>query len=269
MQYFRRGKIALLMASAMLLLSATALPVAHAQTYGPYSLSWDYAVWGNRSVGKGVEFDLYIYNLASGDPQDTISSVQLITPWQTYTATGLPVMVCYECVYGWFPNVTIPLNQQLGSVSWTLSFTGTYTDGSAFCSSSGNVCSSTLSVNIIADPQTLQTQVTSLTGQLATAEGNITALQKQVQSDQSQVSSLQTQLTNTSNTLQKAKSDLTTTQSALTAANSLLDATKATLASTQSSLAMVSSVYLPVGAAVPGVIAALLAVLYIRKGPRA
>jgi len=222
-----------------------------------------------------LEFDLYIYNVDPTDPTDTITSAQLITPWQTYFAVGLPVSLSEGYSYNYFANVTIPMDQALGQIKWTVRFQGTYSNGTPFCASTGNACSDTFNLNIIADPAPLQTQVTSLTGQLATAKINATSIQQQVQSKLIQIQALQLQLqglhqnlSTMSNDLNKTKADLGTASSALTTAKTQLNSTKATLSERQATLANYSNVYLPAGAGVPAALAAVIAFLYVKRGSK-
>jgi|GEM_PF-3744808 len=317
MESFPLGKKSVLAISAVLLLSAAYLPLAHAAVYGPYSLQWDTAVWNDRYVGNTVEFDLAVVNTDSTTPNDTISSVELVTPWQTYADTAMPVSLCFACSYLYDVNVTIPATLQPSSVTWTLDFTGTYSDGSALCSSTSNICSTAFSLDISPDPYALEqtmtslnanitslsSQISSLQSQLSAAKSNATALQSQLSSYQSQlataqnsltavqdqfttaknnitllqqdavvkstqIQSLQQNLTSTAGNLLTTRTSLSSATSALNAANSALNSTKATLATTQSSLKAYSTEYLPAGIAVPVILAAIMLVLYLRKGSK-
>ncbi len=148
----------------------------------------------------------------------------------------------------------------------------------------------------------LTSQVSSLQTQLASANSNITMLQAQVATYQGQVSNLQTQLSaayanatalqGTITTLQGQRSaadangvalqqNLTPPLGQLQQAQSTLSSDSAQLSSLQSSLTISQSkdasdhssletlqnVYLPVGVAVPSLVAILFAVLYFRKRP--
>ncbi|MDA4124076.1 MAG: hypothetical protein OK438_01305 [Thaumarchaeota archaeon] len=269
-------------------------PVAKAAANGPYSISWADSVWNNRYPGNTVEFDFYLVNSDPTSPTDTISSFQLVTPWQTYFPSDLPASLCDGCDYYYFVNVTIPSSVQPGDVTWTYSFSGTYSDSSHFCASTGNVCTNTITLTLSPDPYALQTQVTnlessittlnsniaSLNTQLTTAKSNVTSLQARVISYQSQVASLmvaETQLqgqlalakgneTLLQQQLTTSRGDLTTANTALAAAESQLGASQSQLNTAQSSLSTYSSVYLPLAVLAPSIIAVLLLVLYLRKG---
>lgn len=338
MRIAKQAAVLVFLTLAMLLLSSSVLPSARAVVNGPYSWWYDSSIWNNRYQGNTIYVDVTVYNTDSQRTY-TITSLQLTTPWQTYTATDLPATVCFGCNYFHEFSVIIPSTQSVGTVSFTYRITGTSSAGGVmYCSPSTTDCSWTDSISITADPNALQnqitnlqqtvnsldanitslnSQITSLNSQLATAKNNITSLQSKISSYQSQISSLQGQftaaqnnmttlqgqvsslqtqlsaaknnitslqndvqskntqiqglqqnLTATANALQKAKSDLADTSSSLDAAKASLVSTQAALAAAQSSLATVSNVYLPVGVAVPAIVAVLLLVLYVRKGSR-
>jgi len=135
----------------------------------------------------------------------------------------------------------------------------------------------------------LQSQVSSLQSQLTAAQNNATNLQKSVDSLKSQLSTSQAQLATTQSQLSNATATVnsltTQLQSAqlqisnktaqITTLSSQLSTTKASLATANANLAFsqgevatYSSFYLPVGVAVPSIVAILFLVLYLRKGSR-
>jgi hypothetical protein len=276
-----RGAVVLAVAAA-LLFSAVPPPVSRASVSTAYWLWWDYAIWGSRYLGNQVTFDAYIYNTNSAFPNDLIMSVQLNTPWGSYADTVMPVNLCYGCSYKYEVTFTIPATASLGNAGMTLAFSGRYGDGSLFCQSTGNVCTSNFNLYIIPDPYALQTQVTSmqqtitnlntnitsLRGQVSTLQGEVTSLQTQLTTAKGNITTLKTSLATASSALTTAKASLTTAQASLATAQATLTSTQAELASTKSSLNTVSSVYLPVGVAIPSVLAALFLFLYLRKKPR-
>lgn len=280
------------LAMGALLVSAVPSPVAHAKIYtcsngSGCSIWWDTSVWsgpsggyaGNTYVGNTLEFDINIYGTYA--QTDTITSVSVVTPWGTYSDSTLPQSLCYGCNYFWYVDFVVPATATPGNYTLNYTFAGTYASGNAFCVSTGSVCSGSISVNLKANPNTLQAQVASLQSTITTLNSNITSLKSQIASLQTQSASLQAQLTTaktnittlqaslatTNAQLATSKANLATAQSQLSTAQSQLAATQASLASTQSSLSTVSNLYLPVGVAVPGVVATLLLILYLRKKP--
>jgi len=254
-----------------LLLSPVAIHVANASVEGPFSIWWDYAVWNNRYAGNTVQFDFYLYNVDPSTPNDTINSVKLVTPWQTFQDKALPTLLCEGCSYVYATNVTIPATQHEGSVNWTVSFTGAYKDGSLFCQGTGSVCSETFSLYISPNPYILEnetmklqqtvtsldtnvtslasqvssletqlkaanTNIASLQSQLTAAQANITSLQGQVSSYKGEVSSLQTQLTTAQNNITSLQASLSTAKTNLQGAESDLASARSSLSATQSQL---------------------------------
>lgn len=244
-------------------------------------LWWQSSVWNGRYPGNTLEFDFYLYNTYAGTPTDTVSTVQLVTPWGTYSDNTLPQSLCYGCRYSWYANFSIPPTAAPNNYTINFSFTGTYSTGQPFCSSTSNVCTGQVSLDVKANPNTLQAQVTSLQATIASLNANITSLKSQIASLQTQQASLQAQLTTakgnitslqaalatTNSQLSTAKTNLTNAQTQLAATQATLASTQASLASTQASLSTESNLYLPLGVAIPSIVAALLAVLYFRKRP--
>jgi len=250
MESFPLGKKSVLAISAILLLSAAYLPLAHAAVYGPYSLQWDTAVWNGRYVGNTLEFDLAVVNTDSTTPTDTISSVKLVTSWQTYTDAAMPVSLCYGCDYLYDVNVTLPATLQPSSVTWTAEFTGTYSDGSAFCSSTSNICTASFSLDISPDPYALEqtmtslnanitslnSQISSLQSQLSTAKSSATALQSQLSSDQSQLATAESSLTSIQAQYATAQNNITVLQQDAVAKSTQIQGLQQNLTSTAGNL---------------------------------
>ena len=246
--------IVTLLASSGFLLAAPTSAV-RAQASGPFSAWWQISLIGNTYVGNTVTFDFTFYNTNSNDPTDTLTRFLLDTPWQIYTDPNLPASVCFGRAYAYVFNVTIPSTEPTGLIAWGIGFTGNYSDGSAFCASTSDVCVDAGKVTIIADPSALQSQVTSLqqnqtrlsgqvsslNGQLSAADANITTLSGEISSYKGQVSSLQGQVST--------------------------DESK--LASVQSQLNEYAPVYIPLLIVVAVVIAAVMGALYLRKGRKA
>lgn len=262
------------------LFSALPPPVAHgSSTYncsGTGCAFWyDDAVWNNRYAGNTVRVDLNVYNTWAGSPTDTITSAQVTTPWGTFTDNTVPKSVCYGCSYFFEANATIPSTTSPGDYTITVTFTGTYSSGSAMnCVGSSNGCSDSFTIYVSANPVTLQSQVTTLQQSIAALNANITSLNSQIATLQTQQAALQAQLSTAKGNITSLKASLATTNAQLGTAKANLNtaqnqlaATQATLASTQSSLSNYSNLYLPLGVAVPSVIAALMLVLYLRKKP--
>jgi chaperonin cofactor prefoldin len=143
--------------------------------------------------------------------------------------------------------------------------------------------------NLQSKVTSLQGQVSSLQSQLTAAQTNATNLQKsvvslksQLSASQSQLSMTQSQLSNATSKvstlttqLQSAQSDISNKTAQISTLSSQLSTTQASLATANASLAFsqgevatYSSFYLPVGVAVPSVVAVILLVLYLRKGAR-
>jgi len=273
-----RGSVVL--AVGVLLLSTFPVPVAHATINSCSGAGcgfwWTDAVWNGRYVGNTLEFDLYVFNTSNPPLTITIASVKLVTPWGTFTDNTLPQSVCQGCEYFWYTGFTIPSTANPGTYTLNYTFTGTYQSGTAICfdKTPPNICSSSVALSVKSNPDTLQAQVTSLQQTIASLNANITSLKSQIASLQSLQASLQAQLST-------AKGNITSLQASLASVNSQLSTAKAnlattqgqlagvqaTLASTQSSLSTYSNVYLPVGVAIPAVVAVLLLVLYLRKKP--
>lgn len=278
--------VLVLLAAALLLFSALPAPVARATIVScsgsGCGFFWQTSVWNERYVGGTVRVDFDIYNVYAGTPTDTITSVQLVTPWQTYSDNTLPQSVCYGCAYHYEVNVTIPSTQSVGDVTFTWNFQGTTSTGGAMCYNyPNNICTSPLGLSLDVDPDTLQAQITSLQSTITSLDANVTSLKSQISTLQSQsaslqaqlstakgnITTLQTSLATTNAQLTTAKANLNTAQTQLATAQTQLAATRASLASTQSSLSTVSNLYLPLGVAVPSAIALLFLFMYLRKKP--
>ena len=93
----------------------------------------------------------------------------------------------------------------------------------------------------------LSTDRVELNGALATEESNATNLKQ---------------------SLNSANGELQTTKATLASTQNQLAAVQGQLSSTQSSLNSYSSLYLPIGVAIPVVIAIIFAILYLRKHPK-
>jgi len=238
------------------------------------SIWWDYSLWNGRYVGNTLEFDLNLYNTAASTPTDTVASVQLVTPWGTYSDNTLPQTLCYGCDYYWYTDFTIPTTASPDNYTITLSFTGTYSDGTAFCASENNVCSDTVTVDVKANPDTQAAQIASLQSTIASLNQNVTSLKSQISTFQSEAATIQAQLTTAKGNITSLKtslaatnSQLTVTQRYLASNETALASAKSSLAATQSSFSTATNLYLPVGVAVPSIVAILLAILYLRKRP--
>lgn len=300
--------------------------VAQAQVEGWYSIYWNESVWNNRYPGNTIYLDFYLVDTGwlsgyGGVAEQayanfTLSSLDLFTPWQTYAADDVPVGLCNGCSYYNEFDVLIPTTLQPGEVTFNLTFTGTYSDGTPFCADSGNICEDVITLQVDPNPSLLQDQVTSLNSsvlsltsqvsslqtQLASANSNITMLQAQVATYQGQVSNLQSQLsaayanatalqgtittvqgqlsaadangaalqqnlTSTLGQLQQAQSTLSSDSARLSSLQSSLTISQSKEASDHSSMETLQNVYLPVGVAVPSLVAVLFAVLYFKKRP--
>jgi uncharacterized coiled-coil protein SlyX len=205
---------------------------------------WDWALIGNMIPGQTVYFSFNLYNTApSGNPV-TIDTLTVQTPWANYTDPSLPLVI--DTGYNYYNEIaiTIPVNQAPGSVQGSLQFTGEFSDGDPWCSSTGNVCSDSASFAILANPTTLQTQVTSLNASVSTLNAQITALNAEVSSFRGQITSLNnqiaaltTQLSQANGNLSMSKQTIVTDQEALTQAQSELATAKSSLASDQAQLA--------------------------------
>jgi flagellin-like hook-associated protein FlgL len=296
-------KIFLAIVIAFCFIGRGTVPIVHADVSSHFDIWWIAALWDNRYVGNTVVLDFYVYN-TEPSVTDTISSLQVVTPWQNFSDSSLPVSLCQGCRYNFTADISIPTTQQPDEVYFTVYFTGTFGDGGgAFCYDEGSVCSDVISVNISPDPYTLQnqvsellanetslsanitalqSQVSALNGQLAAADENIsslkaadanmTAMQAQIQADRMQISTLQgtiatLQNENQSNTelIARLQQNLTSIQSGLQTSQVELGDAQANLSAKQASLLTVSDYYLPVGIIVPAAIAATLLVLYVRK----
>lgn len=137
-------------------------PVTHAQVAGvsgPAALWWDTGVWNDRYPGSVLRVSVHIYNSAQVNQTAKITSLSVVTPWQTYSAAGLPVTICEGCTYLYQFNMTIPTNQAIGGVTFTTQFSGTYSTGTALCSSKGNQCTESVPVTIDQSPTSLQSKV--------------------------------------------------------------------------------------------------------------
>jgi prefoldin subunit 5 len=291
-----RGPVAVLVvvAACLLVVSGFPAPAARATIYSCAGTGcgfwWYDAVWNGRYVGNTLEFDLWVVNTNNPPLSVTIATVKLVTPWGTFTDNTLPQTVPEGQEYSWYADFTIPSTAAPGGYSLNYTFTGTYPSGTALCydKTPPNICSSTVSISVSANPDTLQAQVTSLQAQVTSLQQTITSLNANITSLKSQVSNLQAQQASLQAQLSIAKGNITALQAALATTNSQLSTTKAslssaqgqlastqatlastqaTLASTQSSLSTASNLYLPLGVAIPSIVAALLAVLYFRKKP--
>ena len=242
---------------------------------------WDTSLEGNAIPGQTVYFSFNFYNTNPCNCSIVLGSFTLQTPWANYSDPSLPQVIYTGYNYYNGIAITIPLGQDPGTVGGVLQFTGHFADGSPFCSSTGDTCSYSADVTIMADPATLQTQVNSLQAQVANYSSQVTSLTAQVTNLQSKIASLDAQLGQADSnvtsdmqtiatdqgTLTQTQTTLATAKSNLASAQSQLAAEESELASTQSSLSSTTGVYLPLAAAIPAVVAALFAVLYLRKKP--
>ena len=261
-----------------LLVFFQASPVARAATLqsagdteGPYTIWWDWHITGNAIPGQTVHFSFYFYNTSPEGENVTLSSFSLMTPWATYTDPTLPQVIPTGYSYGNDIEITIPANQPIATVAGSLNFTGTYSDGTPFCSSTGGICTETENFPIIPDPVSLQAQVTtlnntvtSLNGEISTLVGRITNLRGELAAtnqagiqDNATIASTKASLANAEANLNAAEANLTSTQSQLSAKESQLAASQSSVSAYQ--------LYLLIVAAVPSAIAVLFAVLYVRN----
>ncbi len=124
-----------------------------------------------------------------------------------------------------------------------------------------------------------QTQLASLQSQLTAANGTISSLQSQLTTSQGTVTSLQGQLStaNANNTalqgslttaqgqLQQAQATISADSGQLASLQSQLSAAQADASSAHSTLSTYENLYLPIAAAIPSLIAVVLAALLVRK----
>jgi phage shock protein A len=221
------------------------------------SLSSSYGEYGNTYVGNTVLFYFVLNVFGLPTTLNTLYSFQLTTPWANYTDPTVAVQFCSGCVYTFLANVTIPATLQPGPVNVTVSFTGRYANSDPFCASTGDVCSSWITIVVTPDPFALQnqvealqtsvaslgSQVANLTTQLATATSNVSALNSKIATYQAeavqyqnQISSLTSQLTTANQTISTLKDRANTGDTQISSLKSELTAAQNNATSMQASL---------------------------------
>jgi len=126
-------------------------------------LWWDTGVWNDRYPGSTLRVSVHIYDSAQVNQTVTVKDLSVVTPWQTYSAGGLPVTICEGCTYLYQFNMTIPTTEGVGSVTFTTQFSGTYSTGAALCASKNNVCTEDLPLTIDQSPTSLQSTINNYT----------------------------------------------------------------------------------------------------------
>ena len=206
----------------------------------------------DRYPGGTIKFNVVMID--SGTTPDAIDNITLTTPWQTYSKLNiLKTLYPGEAYLGSF-NVTIPVNQPTGYVEMLIKTSSRYLIGQSWAKFDD--VSSTYTLNILPNPYELQTEledsqskVSSLEDQLSTVTKNsndlgktVASLQRDNQNETTQIQNLGAELSQVKTSLSNVNSQLTSTQSQL---NTYL-------------------IYLPLGVAIPSVIAIILAILLLR-----
>jgi ribosomal protein S15P/S13E len=206
----------------------------------------------DRYPGGTVKFNIVMTN--SGTTPDAIDNVTLMTPWQTYSKLNiLRTLSPGEAYLGSF-NVTIPVNQPTGDVEMLVKTSSRYLIGQ-FWAKFDNV-SSTYTLKILPNPYELETELKDSQSKVSSLEDQLSTMTKNANDLSKTVASLQKDNQNKTTRIQNLEAELNQIKISLSNVSSQLSSTQSQLNA--------YSLYLPIGVAIPSIIALVLAILMLR-----
>lgn len=271
--------------AAILAVLTMLIQASYAQKSGPYAMwVFAYAVTTDYYPEGTVKYCIELVNTHPVGNQEIIDRVTLITPWKTYNDTTLPMTINHGEGYFWIFEIIIPASQQPGSTIFEVQLQARYWDGSNWASL--NVPPMLGSVKIMPNPYTLQEEVadlqqtintlqqniTSLEAEISTLEKDISSFEKDIADKEAELNNLKTQLSSLQkeydskcSELNKVNSDLATANSEVETMTVELTNKESELTKTKNQLSAYSTTYLPLGVALPSIVAVVLAVFLLKK----
>jgi hypothetical protein len=193
----------------------------------------------DRYPGGTIKFNIVMID--SGTTPDIIDNFTLTTPWQTYNKLNIVETLSPGEAYVGSLNVTIPVNQPTGDTTMLIRSSSRYLIGQSW--ENFYDVNSTYTLNILPNPYELQAKLNDSQSKVSSLEDQVESLLSDSQNKTTQVQNLKAELSQVKTTLSNANSQLANMQNQLNA----------------------YYIYLPVGVAIPSVIAIILAFLLLRS----